>query len=120
MHGLDPVTERKLFPPGVYERISVFTMNARLVAWAGKEMNNAKLRRRAWAILLQGDDDPREPNFWPIPHPTAASPLHLSTTPRRDSDLGTNNAANTSLNLIACLALAPAELEEVWPHRRLK
>jgi len=113
MHGLDPVKERAQFPPGIYERLALFMVNARLVAWAGVERNDAKLKRRAWELLLKGDNDPREPHAWAIPHPMADAPLHLSAEPRRDSDIGTNMAATVSLNLIACLALAPRELEEM-------
>jgi hypothetical protein len=116
-HGLDPVQERELFPAGVYERISVFMMNARLVAWAGARRNDTHLKRRAWALLLEGDNDPREPVRWLIPHPAAEAPRHLSSEPRQDSDLGTNMAAMISLNLIACLALAGDELEDLWRKR---
>ena len=105
MHGLDPVKERAQFPPGVYERISVFQMNARLVAWAGKERADAKLRRRAWALWLRGDNDPREPK-------PALQPRKFLATPLAATDFGTNHAAVLSLNLIACLALAPQELKD--------
>jgi hypothetical protein len=111
-HGIDPLKERAKFPPGVYERISLFAANARLVAWAGKECNDPKLKRRVWELLLVGDNDPREPVSWAIPHPTSPAPLHLSAEEFKDSDLGTNVAAVMSLNIMACMALAAEELED--------
>ena len=119
MHGIDPVKERDQFPPGIYERLALFMENARLVAWAGVERNDAKLKHRAWELLLEGDNDPREPHAWAIPHPMQDAPLHLSAEPRRDGDIGTNMAATVSLNLIACLALAPRELEELRAMARI-
>jgi hypothetical protein len=109
-----PVHEVHHLPDEVYARLSLRWGNARLMAWAGVRRNDDALKRRAWHVLLHGDDDPRETHTWKWPLAFEPAPPQLSAEAHRDSMLGTNNAAMGSLNLIACLALAPDALDMEW------
>ena len=45
-------------------------------------------------------------------------PSALSSEPWEERNLGTNEAAGVSLNLIACLAMAPEALGGIWEKRQ--
>lgn len=117
VHGVDPRTDLPSLRPGLWERLSLLWGYARLMAWAGVQVNNARLKRRAWHVLLHGDADPREKHTWRWPMRLCSASPQFSAESWQDSSLGTNNAAMGSLNLIACLALAPEALDEAWPAR---
>jgi hypothetical protein len=105
-------------PPEVWVRTGLIWGYARLLAWVGRERGDASYGRRAWEILLMGAEDPREKGTRPWPHRLQDAPPALSAEPWQDWDLVTNTAAMGSLNLIACLALAPGALEEVREDTR--
>jgi hypothetical protein len=115
--GVYHATEAKdadKLPPGVWMRMSILWANAKLSMWAAVRRSDEKLKRRAWEMLLHGDGDPRERHTWRWPLEVADAPPGLSAEKRRDGDLHTNNAAQGSLNLMACLAMAPEVLDAVW------
>jgi hypothetical protein len=101
-------------PAGQWQRTGLIWGYARLLAWAGRALGEVPYARRAWEILLRGAEDDREKGTQPWPDALCDAPPALSAEPWQDWSLGTNTAAMGSLNLIACLALAPEALEEVW------
>jgi hypothetical protein len=103
-------------PPGVWERTGLIWGYARLLAWAGRERGDPRFGRRAWEIMLKGAQDARERGTRPWPQGLRDAPPALSAEPWQEWDLVTNTAAMGSLNLIACLALAPQALEEAWEN----
>jgi hypothetical protein len=112
-HSLPWAKARKVQPPELFRRTDLRWSCARLVAWAGAYRHDPELKRRAWDLMLRSKGNPRETHTWALSNPFEPAPALLSAEPWRDLNLGTNNAAMGSLNLIACLALAPDELERV-------
>jgi len=116
-YGIPWAKAQKTLPPALAQRADLRWGNARLIAWAGVRRGDSALKREAWKLLLEGEDTPHEPHTWYWPLPFAPAPAMLSAEPWRELNLPTNNAAMGSLNLIACLALAPDELEKAWRKR---
>jgi hypothetical protein len=102
---------RQTQPLELFRRANLRWSVARLVAWAGEYRRDQKLKRQAWNLVLNGEGNPDERHQWRWPMKFAPLPPMLSSEGARETDLGANNAAAGSLNLIACLALAPAELD---------
>jgi hypothetical protein len=116
-YAADPLRLRET-DPELYRRVTLLWGNARLVAWAGVEMDDPALKRRAWTMLIEGDGDPREGHKYAWPVRYGGMPPRLSAERRVESSIGsTNNSAMGALNLMACLALAPDELELQWNRR---
>jgi hypothetical protein len=116
-HALDP---RKLaeWPEGLPQRAGLLWGYARLMAWAASQNGDQQLRKRAWSVLLYGDGDEREGHTWRWPIELRIAPPALSAEGWRDSELVTNNAATGSLNLMACMAMAPEVLDQVWAPQK--
>jgi hypothetical protein len=113
-HAVHPARAEQELPAGLREQLALRWGHARLMAWAAGRRRNRELARRAWYVLFRGEDDPHEHHRWYWPIEFRDAPPRFSSEVRREADLGTNHAAMASLNLIACLALAGDELEEVW------
>jgi hypothetical protein len=101
-------------PAELWKRTGLIWSYARLLAWAGRERGDGHFGRRAWEILLKGAEDVREKGTQSLPNMLQEAPPALSAEHWQDWSLVANTAAMGSLNLIACLALAPEALEETW------
>ncbi|TDC63668.1 hypothetical protein [Streptomyces hainanensis] len=95
------------FDPGLFP-----TIYAKVTAWAGEQLDDPALRRRAWTHYL---DDPQG-RPWNPPvrvdgHAvlTPIDEIRAPSPPGSNNSVSTNDAAQRTLAIIALLALAPDE-----------
>ena len=113
LHALPP--ERYAAEVGADDNLKIRLRwgHARLAAWAAARSGEAELARRAWRMLLDGDGFPDGDTYERRAVPRDA-PSDLVAAPRQEGRIKTNHAAMFGLNAVACLALAPRQLDEVW------
>jgi hypothetical protein len=111
-HLRDP-RQRETWPEAMRLRVGMIWGYTRLIAWAGRTTGDAAILRRAAEILVEGDQDPAEGRTGlPVTWQTTTRPMAGET--HREGLRSTNLAAVGGLNIIACLALAPRDLEAAW------
>jgi hypothetical protein len=113
-HLRDP-RQRETWPEALRQRIGGTWGHNRLIAWAGRTTGDVAMQRQAAEFLVYGPQGGGPHTVLPVTWKTTTRPLAGET--HREGLLTTNRAANGGLNLIACLALVPKDLEAVWQRQ---